>query len=120
MVTSAGLVFAFTMMSMITSDLRSVGQIGTTIGCGLLLDTFIIRALVTPSIATLLGRWFWWPMKPVGPPGQASPSAETRQPQPLASLTPPPAGGREPEDPTVPVPAPAASPEPDALVTETD
>src|ERR1700722_6923744 len=108
------------MMSMITSDLRSVGQIGTTIGCGLLLDTFIIRALVTPSIATLLGRWFWWPMKPVGPPGQASPSAETRQPQPLASLTPPPAGGREPENPPVPVPAPAASPEPDALVTETD
>src|ERR1700739_2174366 len=30
-------------------------------GLGLLLDTFIIRSLVTPSIATLLGRWFWWP-----------------------------------------------------------
>jgi putative drug exporter of the RND superfamily len=55
-------VFAFTMMSMITSDLRSIGQVGTTIGLGLLLDTFIIRSLVTPSIATLLGRWFWWPM----------------------------------------------------------
>ena len=61
-VTSAGLVFAFTMMSMITSDLRSIGQVGTTIGLGLLLDTFVIRSLVTPSIATLLGRWFWWPM----------------------------------------------------------
>ena len=61
-VTSAGLVFALTMMSMITSDLRSIGQVGTTIGLGLLLDTFIIRSLVTPSIATLLGRWFWWPL----------------------------------------------------------
>ncbi|MCV7255379.1 MMPL family transporter [Mycobacterium hackensackense] len=62
-VTSAGLVFAFTMMAMVTSDLTSIGQIGTTIGLGLLFDTFIVRSLLTPSIAALLGRWFWWPMK---------------------------------------------------------
>lgn len=55
--------FAFTMISMVTSDLRSVGQIGCTIGLGLLFDTFIVRTLITPSIAALLGRWFWWPMK---------------------------------------------------------
>ncbi len=60
-VTAAGLVFAFTMGSMITSDLRSVGQFGTTIGIGLLFDTLVVRSLITPSIATLLGRWFWWP-----------------------------------------------------------
>jgi len=35
----AGLVFAFTMMSMIVSDLRVVGQLGMTIGIGLLVDT---------------------------------------------------------------------------------
>jgi RND superfamily putative drug exporter len=62
-VTAAGLVFAFTMISMIASDLRSVGQIGTTIGLGLLFDTFVVRSLITPSIAALLGRWFWWPLK---------------------------------------------------------
>jgi hypothetical protein len=28
---------------------------------GLLLDTLIVRSLLMPSIATLLGRWFWWP-----------------------------------------------------------
>ena len=61
-VTAAGLVFAFTMISMIASDLRSVGQIGTTIGLGLLFDTFVVRSLITPSIAALLGRWFWWPL----------------------------------------------------------
>ena len=33
-VTSAGLVFAFTMASMVVSDLRSIGQLGTTIGMG--------------------------------------------------------------------------------------
>ncbi len=38
-VTSAGLVFAFTMGSMVVSDLRIIGQVGTTIGLGLLFDT---------------------------------------------------------------------------------
>jgi putative drug exporter of the RND superfamily len=77
-VTSAGLVFAFTMASMVVSDLRVIGQVGTTIGLGLLFDTLIVRAFITPSIAALLGRWFWWPLavrprpasfllRPVGP-----------------------------------------------------
>jgi RND superfamily putative drug exporter len=62
-VTSAGLVFAFTMMSMVVSDLRVIGQVGTTIGLGLLFDTLVVRAFMTPSIAALLGRWFWWPQQ---------------------------------------------------------
>jgi RND superfamily putative drug exporter len=62
-VTSAGLVFAATMSSFIVSDLRVLGQIGTSIGLGLLFDTLIVRSFMTPSIATLLGRWFWWPQK---------------------------------------------------------
>ena len=60
-VTSAGLVFAFTMMSLAISDLKVLAQVGTTIGMGLLFDTLVIRAFMTPSIAALLGRWFWWP-----------------------------------------------------------
>ncbi|WP_199178217.1 RND family transporter [Mycobacterium hubeiense] len=60
-VTAAGLVFAFTMMSMVVSELTVVAQVGTTIGMGLLFDTLVIRAFMTPSIAALLGRWFWWP-----------------------------------------------------------
>ncbi|NIH96347.1 RND superfamily putative drug exporter [Mycolicibacterium fluoranthenivorans] len=62
-VTSAGLVFAFTMMSMAVSDLIVIGQVGTTIGLGLLFDTLIIRSFMTPSIAALLGKWFWWPQR---------------------------------------------------------
>ncbi len=60
-VTAAGLVFAATMSSFIFSDLVVLGQIGTTIGLGLLFDTLIVRSFMTPSIAVLLGRWFWWP-----------------------------------------------------------
>jgi putative drug exporter of the RND superfamily len=52
-------VFAFPMASFIFSDLRVLGQIGTTIALGLLFDTLIVRSFMTPSIAALLGRWFW-------------------------------------------------------------
>jgi RND superfamily putative drug exporter len=62
-VTAAGLVFAATMGSMIVSDLLTIGQVGTTIGLGLLFDTLVVRAFMTPSIAALLGRWFWWPQR---------------------------------------------------------
>jgi RND superfamily putative drug exporter len=62
-VTTAGLVFAATMASMAVSDLQIIGQIGTTIGLGLLFDTMIVRSFMTPSIAALLGRWFWWPQR---------------------------------------------------------
>jgi len=60
-VTSAGLVFAFTMLAMLSSDLRTIGQIGSTVCIGLLLDTLIVRSFVVPSILSILGKWFWWP-----------------------------------------------------------
>ncbi len=68
-VTAAGLVFAATMASFIFADLRILGQIGTTIALGLLFDTLIVRSFMTPAVAALLGRWFWWPLK-VRPPAQ--------------------------------------------------
>ncbi|MBN7488493.1 MMPL/RND family transporter [Mycobacteroides abscessus] len=74
-VTSAGLVFAFTMMSMVASDLSSIGQAGSTIGLGLLFDTLIVRSLMTPSLAGLLGPWFWWPLRVrTGPTAEARPN----------------------------------------------
>ncbi len=60
-VTSAGLVFAATMAGMMGSKLVVLAQMGSTIAIGLLVDTLIVRSLLMPSIATLLGRWFWWP-----------------------------------------------------------
>ena len=60
-VTSAGLVFAMTMATMVFGDLKVLAQVGSTIAMGLLFDTLVIRSFMTPSIAALLGRWFWWP-----------------------------------------------------------
>jgi RND superfamily putative drug exporter len=72
-VTNAGLVFAFTMASMSVSDVLIIGQVGTTIGLGLLFDTLVVRAFMTPSIAALLGRWFWWPIRVRSRPARVRP-----------------------------------------------
>ncbi|WP_204079273.1 RND family transporter [Mycobacterium riyadhense] len=76
-VTSAGLVFAFTMISMGASALLILAQVGSTIGMGLLFDTLVVRSFMTPSIAALLGRWFWWPQhvrtRPLPVPTPAQP-----------------------------------------------
>ena len=74
-VTAAGLVFAATMASFVFADLRILGQIGTTIALGLLFDTLIVRSFMTPSIAALLGRWFWWPQRV-----RTRPASQMRQP----------------------------------------
>jgi RND superfamily putative drug exporter len=60
-VTSAGLVFAATMATFAFSDLIVMAQVGTTIALGLLFDTLIVRSFMTPAIAGLMGKWFWWP-----------------------------------------------------------
>ena len=89
-VTSAGLVFAFTMAAMLGSELTVLGQFGSTVCIGLLLDTLVVRTLFMPSLATMLGRWFWWPQvvhprgdyaKPKPPP---VPSTEEDNTAPLA------------------------------------
>jgi RND superfamily putative drug exporter len=92
-VTNAGLVFAFTMASMIVSDLVIIGQIGTTIGLGLLFDTLIVRAFMTPSIAALLGRWFWWPQRVRPRPASALLRPSGSRPLVRALLQQPPVSG---------------------------
>ncbi|MDT4998672.1 MAG: putative drug exporter of the superfamily [Mycobacterium sp.] len=84
-VTSAGLVFAFTMMSMAVSELTVIGQVGTTIGLGLLFDTLIVRSLMTPSIAALLGKWFWWPQAVRARPVPAPWPSPPKDPEPVPS-----------------------------------
>ena len=32
---------------------------------GVLIDAFIVRALLVPSLMALLGRWNWWSPRPL-------------------------------------------------------
>jgi RND superfamily putative drug exporter len=85
-VTAAGMVFAATMASMIVSDLRVIGQLGTAIGLGLLVDTFIVRSFMTPAIAAVLGRWFWWPLNTFSMKKKDAPAPEINT-APIPELT---------------------------------
>lgn len=64
-VTSAGLVLAGTFAVLAFSTHGQIRQIATGLALGILLDTFVVRTLLVPSAAVLVGRWNWWPS--VGP-----------------------------------------------------
>ncbi|WP_230987647.1 MULTISPECIES: MMPL family transporter [Mycobacteriaceae] len=60
-ITSAGIIFAASMFGLMFGSIAIMIQVGLVIGCGLLLDTFLVRTLTVPAIATLLGEASWWP-----------------------------------------------------------
>ena len=57
-VTAAGLVFAFTMASMVVNDLRILDRSAPRSGSACFSAPLVVRSFMTPAIATLLGRWF--------------------------------------------------------------
>jgi RND superfamily putative drug exporter len=62
-VTSAGMVLAGTFLVLTVAGGSQVQQIGFGIAAGILMDTFLVRTLLIPSTAVLLGRWNWWPSR---------------------------------------------------------
>ncbi|ORW24263.1 hypothetical protein AWC18_00355 [Mycolicibacter nonchromogenicus] len=63
-ITSAGIIFAVSMFGLMVGSIAIMIQAGFIIGCGLLLDTFIVRTLTVPAIAVLLREASWWPQRP--------------------------------------------------------
>jgi RND superfamily putative drug exporter len=53
-ITSAGLILAGTFCTLLATELESLFQVGFTVALGLLVDTFLIRVFLVPSIALLL------------------------------------------------------------------
>ncbi|WP_370247446.1 MMPL family transporter [Nocardioides sp.] len=60
-ITTAGVIFAVSMLALLAGQISTIGQVGSTIAVGLLLDTFVVRSLLVPALATLLGPRLWWP-----------------------------------------------------------
>ncbi len=57
-----GLVMAGTFGALLTARISVVQQVALVVAFGVLLDTFLIRPLLVPAIAEMLGRWNWvWP-----------------------------------------------------------
>jgi RND superfamily putative drug exporter len=77
-ITSAGVIFAASMFGLMVGSLANMIQAGFIIGAGLLLDTFVVRTLTVPAIATVLREASWWPQKTTvqgrRPPAKSAPT----------------------------------------------
>jgi RND superfamily putative drug exporter len=60
-ITSAGIILAGTFAALMTAPLKGLVQAGFATTVGILLDTFVVRSMLVPSIAVLVGRGNWWP-----------------------------------------------------------
>jgi len=65
---TAALVLAGTMLALLSSDVKNIGQAGSTIAIGLVFDMFIMRLCLVMPLARLLGPWFWWPQRVLSRP----------------------------------------------------
>ncbi len=64
-ITVAGLILAATFTLVAIIPLSTFRQIAFAMTVGILLDTLIIRPVLTPAVLVLLGRWARWPSKRV-------------------------------------------------------
>ena len=62
-VTSAGIILAGTFFVLTTLLLRDIMQLGFAIMLGVLIDTFVVRPFLMPSMVAICGKLSWWPSK---------------------------------------------------------
>jgi uncharacterized membrane protein YdfJ with MMPL/SSD domain len=48
-----------------TSKVVFLKEVGVGTAAAVLIDAFIVRALLVPSLMALLGRWNWWSPTPL-------------------------------------------------------
>ena len=59
-VTAAAILLAVAIGAFSTSSIPFIQQIGVAVATGALLDAFVVRSLLVPSLMALLGKWNWW------------------------------------------------------------
>jgi RND superfamily putative drug exporter len=64
LVTSAALVLMFAFFVLSSSPGVDIKQFGIGLAAGIIFDATVIRALLVPSLMTLMGRWNWWLPQP--------------------------------------------------------
>lgn len=62
-ITSAGIVLVAVFAVLGVLPLIVLTQIGIIVGLGILLDTFLVRTVIIPSLFTLIGPRIWWPAR---------------------------------------------------------
>lgn len=62
-ITSCGIILAGTFATLASSSFPMVLEIGVAIAFGVIIDTFLVRALLVPSLAVICKRYGWWPSR---------------------------------------------------------
>jgi RND superfamily putative drug exporter len=87
-VMAAGTILAGTFASLMLGGIGLLSQMGFTIAVGIAIVSFVMAALLIPSIAALLGHMIWWPGHS-DTSTEAEPSAK-HEPEPKSALKPQP------------------------------
>jgi len=66
-ITSAGILLAAVFAVLGVLPVIALTQIGVIVGLGVVVDTLLVRTLLVPALAILLGERFWWPAHPALP-----------------------------------------------------
>jgi uncharacterized membrane protein YdfJ with MMPL/SSD domain len=64
-VTFAALLFCIAIGAFATSQVVFIKELGVGTALAVLIDAFIVRSLLVPSLMALLGRWNWWAPRPL-------------------------------------------------------
>ncbi|MGC4758728.1 MMPL family transporter [Micromonospora trifolii] len=80
-ITSAGVLLAAVFAVLGVLPLITLTQIGIIVCIGVLLDTLLVRTVLVPALAFLLGDRFWWPGRITRDPVRETP----RSPEPVAA-----------------------------------
>ena len=64
-VTFAALLFCIAIGAFATSEVVFIKELGIGTALAVLIDAFIVRALLVPSLMALLGKWNWWAPRPL-------------------------------------------------------
>ena len=86
-ITSAGILLAAVFAVLGVLPLVVLAQIGVIICLGVLLDTLLVRTVLVPAIALLLGDRFWWPRR-VAPDELADRQVAGGAPAPMPAAVP--------------------------------
>ena len=62
-ITACGIILAGTFVVLVITPIKTMVQIGAAVAIGVMIDTFLVRALLVPAIASVLKDWNWWPSK---------------------------------------------------------
>lgn len=71
-ITSAGVIMVIAFGSMMLSSQMLLVECGFFLSWSILLDTFVVRAVLCPALMAIFGRWHWWPRKMPPPLSQSS------------------------------------------------